>query len=241
MEVTAGTGPRGGFSITHMLHSIIPSFVRRTKAARGAGFKKETQSLLASRPGHTPAKPEDRSSAAFSRMLYTLAGGGTLCGVAALVLLIVSTATDFWMQYRYSGSSANQGLWRFCINHKCHAHTITVAFWDATRAFMLLAVLSCFAGVVLGLSAFTNGTKNRRVRTGGIALVLSGFLALLALAIYTGVTVTFFGKRFLDWRFSWSYIIGWVAVILAFAAGVFQLCAYQRTNAEPAPSNNPDS
>lgn len=39
---------------------------------------------------------------------------------------------------------------------------------------MLLAVLSCFAGVVLGLSAFTNGTKNRRVRTGGIALLLSG-------------------------------------------------------------------
>lgn len=39
---------------------------------------------------------------------------------------------------------------------------------------MILAVLSCFAGVVLGLSAFTNGTKNRRVRTGGIALVLSG-------------------------------------------------------------------
>lgn len=47
-----------------------------------------------------------------------------------------------------------------------------------------------------------------------------GFLALLALAIYTGVTVTFFGKRFLDWRFSWSYIIGWVAIILAFAAGI---------------------
>lgn len=63
-------------------------------------------------------------------MLYTLAGGGTLCGVAALVLLIVSTATDFWMQYRYSGSSANQGLWRFCINHKCHAHTITVGEWS---------------------------------------------------------------------------------------------------------------
>lgn len=53
------------------------------------------------------------------------------------------------------------------------------AFWDATRAFMLLAVLSCFAGVVLGLSAFTNGTKNRRVRTGGIALVLSGKLRVI--------------------------------------------------------------
>lgn len=72
---------------------------------------------------------EDASSHGFSAMLYTLAGGGTLCGVAALVLLIVSTATDFWMQYRYSGSSANQGLWRFCINHKCHTHTITVGEW----------------------------------------------------------------------------------------------------------------
>uniref|UniRef100_A0A665X0C6 Lens fiber membrane intrinsic protein-like n=1 Tax=Echeneis naucrates TaxID=173247 RepID=A0A665X0C6_ECHNA len=187
-------------------------------------------------------------------MLYTFAGGGTLCGLAALVLLIVSTATDFWMQYRYSGSSANQGLWRFCINHKCHTHTITVGessplvaaitsrfhavepFWDATRAFMLLAVLSCFAGVVLGLSfkfvfllcVYLHGP-------------FSGFLALLALSIYTGVTVTFFGKRFVDWRFSWSYIIGWVAIILAFAAGVFQLCAYQRTTAEPAPSNTADT
>uniref|UniRef100_A0A8C6W0I7 Lens intrinsic membrane protein 2.2 n=1 Tax=Nothobranchius furzeri TaxID=105023 RepID=A0A8C6W0I7_NOTFU len=146
-------------------------------------------------------------------MLYTLAGGGTLCGVATLVLLIVATATDFWMQYRYAGSAANQGLWRFCINHKCHAHTITVAFWDATRAFMLLAVLSCFAGIVLGLSAFTNGYV--------LFIPISGFLVLLALAIYTGVTMTFFGKRFMDWRFSWSYIIGWVAVVLAFAAGFY--------------------
>ncbi|XP_055718195.1 lens fiber membrane intrinsic protein-like [Salvelinus fontinalis] len=179
---------------------------------------------------------EDCAIPGFSLMLYTLAGGGTLCGVAALVLLIVSTATDFWMQYRYSGASANQGLWRFCINHKCHAHTITVAFWDATRAFMLLAVLSCFAGVVLGLSAFANGTKSRRVRMGGIALLLSGFLALLALAIYTGVTVNFFGKRFLNWRFSWSYILGWVAIILTFVAGVFQLCAYQKNISEPPPN-----
>uniref|UniRef100_A0A8C4RXR5 Lens intrinsic membrane protein 2.2 n=1 Tax=Erpetoichthys calabaricus TaxID=27687 RepID=A0A8C4RXR5_ERPCA len=152
-------------------------------------------------------------------MLYTLAGGGTLCGVSALVLLIVSTSTDFWMQYRYSGSLASQGLWRFCINHKCHSHTITVAFWDATRAFMLLAILSCFTGIILGLSAFVNGAKNKKVKMAGIALIISGFLALLALAIYTGVTVHFFGKRFVDWRFSWSYILGWVAIILSFAAG----------------------
>ncbi|XP_060796492.1 lens intrinsic membrane protein 2.2 [Neoarius graeffei] len=174
-------------------------------------------------------------------MLYTLAGGGTLSGVAALVFLIVSTATDYWMQYRYSGNFANQGLWRFCINNKCHAHTLTVAFWDATRAFMLLSVLSCFAGVVLGLSAFSNRTKNTRVRTAGIALLLSGFFALLALAIYTGVTLNFFGKRYIEWRFSWSYILGWIGIILTIIAGILQICGYQRSTAEPAPQNATDS
>ncbi|CAB1314296.1 unnamed protein product [Coregonus sp. 'balchen'] len=179
--------------------------------AMGGGLKKDRRTQTANNPG------QRQQPTGFSLMLYTLAGGGTLCGVAALVLLIVSTATDFWMQYRYSGASANQGLWRFCINH------------------------NCFAGVLLGLSAFVNGTKSRRVRTGGFALLLSGFLALLALAIYTGVTVNFFGKRFLDWRFSWSYIVAWVAIILSFAAGVFQLCAFQKNVAEPPPTNVQES
>ncbi|KAI2650728.1 Lens fiber membrane intrinsic protein [Labeo rohita] len=173
-------------------------------------------------------------------MVLTLVGGASLCGAAALVLLIISTATDYWMQYRYSGNAANQGLWRFCINRKCHAHTLTVAFWDATRAFMLLSVLGCFAGVVLGVTA-SKRPRSRRVRTGGIALLLSGFLALLALAIYTGMTVNFFGKRYIDWRFSWSYILGWIGIILALAAGILQLCAYQRSASEPAPASVSDS
>ncbi|XP_053491140.1 lens intrinsic membrane protein 2.2 isoform X1 [Ictalurus furcatus] len=114
-------------------------------------------------------------------------------------------------------------------------------FWDATRAFMLLSVLSCFAGVVLGLSAFSNRTKNTRVRTAGITLLLSGFFALLALAIYTGVTVNFFGKRYIEWRFSWSYILGWVGIILTITAGILQICGYKRSTAEPAPQNPTDS
>lgn len=39
------------------------------------------------------------------------------------------------------------------------------------------------------------------------------------MAIYTGVTVNFLGKRFGDWRFSWSYILGWVALLMTFFAG----------------------
>lgn len=46
-----------------------------------------------------------------------------------------------------------------------------------------------------------------------------GLLALLGLSIYTGVTVNVFAKRYEDWRFSWSYILGWVGVILTISAG----------------------
>lgn len=42
------------------------------------------------------------------------------------------------------------------------------------------------------------------------------------MAIYTGVTVNFLGKRFGDWRFSWSYILGWVALLMTFFAGGFK-------------------
>lgn len=51
-------------------------------------------------------------------------------------------------------------------------------------------------------------------------LSLAAFFVLLGMAIYTGVTVNFLGKRFGDWRFSWSYILGWVAMLMTFFAGV---------------------
>uniref|UniRef100_A0A452HDD0 Lens intrinsic membrane protein 2.2 n=1 Tax=Gopherus agassizii TaxID=38772 RepID=A0A452HDD0_9SAUR len=146
--------------------------------------------------------------------MYTLMGGGLLCAVSGLVLLIVATATDFWMQYRYSENLSNQGLWRFCVSGKCHPHTIRIAFWDATRAFMLLSILSCFAGIILGLTAFSSNARTSRTRSAGL-------LALLGLSVYTGVTVNFFGKRYANWRFSWSYILGWIAVILTLSAGTY--------------------
>ncbi|CAM2112736.1 lens fiber membrane intrinsic protein-like [Caretta caretta] len=189
--------------------------------------------------------------------MYTLMGGGLLCAVSGLILLIVATATDFWMQYRYSGNLSNQGLWRFCMSGKCHPHTISIgatlrvisrmqlmqnaatrflpAFWDATRAFMLLSILSCFAGIILGLTAFSSSARASRTRSAGITLLIAGLFALLGLSVYTGVTVNFFGKRYADWRFSWSYILGWIAVILTLSAGIFHVCAVSKS---PSPENS---
>ncbi|XDV39566.1 hypothetical protein PO909_008793 [Leuciscus waleckii] len=174
--------------------------------------------------------------------MYSFTGGGLFCAVMANILLVISTATDYWMQYRLSGSFAHQGLWRYCMSGKCYTQTDSIgakhcgkspcssislslcvhlflfsAYWNATRAFMILSAMSCFAGII----------RFNRSFTAGIMFFISTLFVLLAMAIYTGVTVNFLGKRFGDWRFSWSYILGWVALLMTFFAGIFYMCAYR--------------
>ncbi|KAI4895927.1 hypothetical protein NFI96_031276, partial [Prochilodus magdalenae] len=104
-------------------------------------------------------------------------------------------------------------------------------YWDATRAFMILSLLACFFGIIIGIMAFIHySTFERFDKTfaAGTLFFISCFFVFLAMAVYTGVTMNYYGKRYGSWRFSWSYIIGWVAVVLTFFSGtsvVFSICA----------------
>uniref|UniRef100_A0A8C6NUG6 Lens intrinsic membrane protein 2.5 n=1 Tax=Nothobranchius furzeri TaxID=105023 RepID=A0A8C6NUG6_NOTFU len=174
--------------------------------------------------------------------MYSFMGGGLFCAIVGNILLVVSTATDYWMQYRLSGSFAHQGLWRYCINAikiEMHIRHLDIkeyfllsssAYWNATRAFMILSAMSCFAGIIAGILSFAHFSAFERFNrsfAAGIMFFVSTLFVLLAMAIYTGVTVNFLGKRFGDWRFSWSYILGWVALLMNFFAGIFYMCAYR--------------
>uniref|UniRef100_A0A8C9R127 Lens fiber membrane intrinsic protein n=1 Tax=Scleropages formosus TaxID=113540 RepID=A0A8C9R127_SCLFO len=180
--------------------------------------------------------------------MYSFMGGGLFCAIVGNILLVVSIATDYWMQYRLSGSFAHQGLWRYCMSGKCYMQTDSIgeskekkdglnvplcsfpAYWNATRAFMILSAMSCFAGIIAGILSFAHFSAFERFNrsfAAGIMFFVSTLFVLLAMAIYTGVTVNFLGKRFGDWRFSWSYILGWVALLMTFFAGIFYMCAYR--------------
>ncbi|KAF6078003.1 lens intrinsic membrane protein 2 [Phyllostomus discolor] len=190
--------------------------------------------------------------------MYSFMGGGLFCAWVGTILLVVATATDHWMQYRLSGSFAHQGLWRYCLGNKCYLQTESIgegpgrvwglgctwgqslwlregkgpaqAYWNATRAFMILSCLCATSGIIMGILAFTQQPAFNRLSrpfSAGILFFASTLCVLLALAIYTGVTVSFLGRRFGDWRFSWSYILGWVALLMTFFAGIFYMCAYR--------------
>ncbi|XP_049433376.1 lens intrinsic membrane protein 2.3 isoform X2 [Epinephelus fuscoguttatus] len=175
--------------------------------------------------------------------MYSFMGGGLFCAGVGNILLIVSTATDY------------------CVPGKCMTHTDSIAYWDATRAFMILSLLACFIGIVIGVMAFIHYSSFDgfdKTFAAGILFFIScellrhsyiaslstvvntflpakphdcissvAFFVLLAMAVYTGVTVNYYGKRYGSWRFSWSYIMGWVAVVLTFFSGIFYMCAYR--------------
>ncbi|KAK7904322.1 hypothetical protein WMY93_016929 [Mugilogobius chulae] len=151
--------------------------------------------------------------------MYSFMGGGLFCAGVGNILLIVSTATDYWMQYRQSSNYMHQGLWRYCTPGKCFPHNDSIAHLDATRALMILSLLACFIGIIIGIMAFIHYSSFDRFDktfAAGILFFISCFFVFLAMAVYTGVTINYYGKRYGNWRFSWSYIIGWVSVVLTF-------------------------
>ncbi|XP_068854989.1 lens fiber membrane intrinsic protein-like [Aphelocoma coerulescens] len=163
------------------------------------------------------------------------AAGGLLCGASGLALLVAATATHFWVQRRAPGGTASLGLWHGCLGGQCHPHATTPALLEATRVLMLLSVVAAAAGLALGLSVGASGGRRARARVAGATLLLAGLLALLGLGVYSGGTLTLLGSLRGSWSFSWSYILGWVAVVLLGSAGLFHLCAASK---DPSPESS---
>ncbi|XP_053906605.1 lens fiber membrane intrinsic protein-like [Cuculus canorus] len=151
--------------------------------------------------------------------------GGLLCGATGLALLLAVTVTDFWVTRGTPQGPVSLGLWRQCRGDTCSPHTGTPGLWEASRALLLLSVLSAAVGLGLGGSVVLTHRWRGRARAAGVALLLAGLLALLGLGLYTGSALSLLARERTPWRFSWSYILGWVAVVLTSFAGLFHLCA----------------
>ncbi|KAM6226098.1 lens fiber membrane intrinsic protein-like [Porphyrio hochstetteri] len=163
------------------------------------------------------------------------AGGALLCGAAGLGLLLAATATRCWLQRRAPPGPASLGLWHGCGGGLCRPHPRTPALWEATRVLMVLSVLTAAAGLALGVSIMASAARRARARLAGGTLLLAGLLALLGLSVYTAGTLSLLGTGHTAWRFSWSYILGWIAVVLTSSAGVFRLCAAAK---DPSPESS---
>lgn len=82
-----------------MLHSIIPSFVRWTKRARGTGLKKDRHTVRASDPGETPADTEVSEKT----RIYT----EPVCTVLSGRCYFLCKGTSYNKPHRLSGDRRN--------------------------------------------------------------------------------------------------------------------------------------
>uniref|UniRef100_A0A4W5JYF4 Lens intrinsic membrane protein 2 n=1 Tax=Hucho hucho TaxID=62062 RepID=A0A4W5JYF4_9TELE len=96
---------------------------------------------------------------------------GLFCNMVGNILLVVS-----------------MGL--YCMSGKCYMQTDSIAYWNATRAFMILSGMSCFTGIIAGILSFTHFSAFER-----------------------------FNRSF--------SILGWMALLMTFVAGIFYMCAYR--------------
>uniref|UniRef100_A0A3Q3JXG7 Lens intrinsic membrane protein 2 n=1 Tax=Monopterus albus TaxID=43700 RepID=A0A3Q3JXG7_MONAL len=151
-------------------------------------------------------------------------GGGLLCAGVGSILLIVSTATDYWMQHRQPDGYRHQSLWCYCTPGKCFPHND--AHWDATHAVRTLSVLACSTGIITGIMDFIHYSFFDSFSTTFAAGSLF-FISCKFLGVY-------YGKQYGAWRFSWPFVIGWLSVAVTFFSGkhsyilyIFYMCAFR--------------
>ncbi|XP_024422258.2 claudin domain-containing protein 2 [Desmodus rotundus] len=144
----------------------------------------------------------------------SLQSGGTLLGFLANILLILSTATNYWIRF----PGGHSGLWQDCNGGIC-SNIPCQTMLAVTGACMVLAAGSSIVGLVMGLRILCHESDQRGQTTSAI-FFLCGLLLLIAL---TGYTVKNAWKS--DVFFSWSYFSGWLALPFCILAGFCFLLA----------------
>ncbi|KAM6222893.1 claudin domain-containing protein 2 [Rhynchocyon petersi] len=138
-----------------------------------------------------------------------LQNGGTLLSLLSIILLVLSTSTNYWTRH----TEGHSGLWHECRKGDCSIIPCQTML-AVTGACMVLATGTGIVSMVMGLHILCQGGESPRGRTTSAISFLSGLLLLIALI---GYTVKDAWKS--DVFFSWSYFSGWLALPFSVLAG----------------------
>ena len=132
----------------------------------------------------------------------------------SFIFLSASVFGNNWLKDEYR----NIGLWRRCYTFSgttsCNEFSMTLDNKFVCRAFAATSLLLTVVGGIIALVRLCKELDGRIV--GGFFLV-AGVCMLIALAVYT-----YFSK---DSRmdYGWSYILGWISMVLCFVTGVMNI------------------
>ncbi|KAG6921653.1 natural killer cell group 7 sequence, partial [Chelydra serpentina] len=143
----------------------------------------------------------------------------TVLVLLSLLLLLIALGSDYWV---VGDSSVHIGLWKSCVNKLCAQFSSAPDYYDATRAFLFLAMIAGF------LSSFALIASFFRSHLGPVSLTLvsavgsfsAGLCAMIALAVYTGEV-----NKIANITFGWSFGLGWASFPLFLITGAVMMFA----------------
>ncbi|XP_025092833.1 lens fiber membrane intrinsic protein-like isoform X3 [Pomacea canaliculata] len=105
------------------------------------------------------------------------------CSGVALVFQLVAVAGTGWLMWEASGHTEEDGLFRACFDGTCLSTTNNVDWFVACQAFSILALLTIFFNVVVGVLHFFREDTSRLT----LPAVALGAAAAVCVAVEVGV------------------------------------------------------
>ncbi|XP_069460898.1 protein NKG7-like [Ambystoma mexicanum] len=154
---------------------------------------------------------------------------GLLFSSLGISFALVSLASDFWVVNSHVLFHA--GLWRLCIKGNCGDILSGTEYIDATRAFMILTVVTSFLAIFSACASFASHLSAKRYGSMGasISTICSAVFLTIAMAVYTAKTAEI---QHVDTLYGWSFFLGWVAFPSFCIAA---LCHFLAFRSSPAP------
>jgi len=156
-----------------------------------------------------------------------------LTGFVAAICILCSTVASAWLV----SHEAREGIWERCVfTHLNETSEMDCGFklWSewvkAPQTMSLISLFVCVFGVVVITVALRSSNITIKPKLYWVAiiafLVAVGFelISLVAYPIKFLQEVSDNERESSEWRFGWSYIVGWAGAICEFSAGIFLLC-----------------
>lgn len=129
--------------------------------------------------------------------------------IVSFLLIAVSTGGNVWLRNDVS----SKGLWKSCPYSSCSSYN-KVRVWH--RTCQVLSVLACILTLTSTMLAIIELIIDRMfLYFISSTVFLAGIFMLSCLAIYTHYT------RKSDLGFGWSFVVGWIGVLISTVAGIY--------------------
>ncbi|XP_030068670.1 lens fiber membrane intrinsic protein-like [Microcaecilia unicolor] len=148
---------------------------------------------------------------------------GTVLLSISSILLLISLVTDYWVVIYDKDNRAHWGLWQMCSLGVCQNINSTIEYVVLVKGCLSFSAVLNALAILVAISSFAKWQIRHitGVLVTSIFTFFTALFVLVAMAVYTSETPGMVLAN--SWGYSWSFILGWTALVFLISADIF-LC-----------------